>query len=153
MYIQCLSHLCLPSPTSFPLHPPPSLPGRTCSILLFSNFVEEKTRDNMKGIAFLLIWDKDTYTERLSELLPCTCVLQPALVHLYQTSSLLPGHLPIMASASLRLLYFPTYSEKMWHISHIQVLGFFPFPYSSCAHSLLSVWPMSNHTTAFVLGI
>jgi hypothetical protein len=38
-------------------------------------------------------------------LLPCTCVLQPELIHLYQTSSLLPGHLPILTSVILRLLY------------------------------------------------
>jgi hypothetical protein len=43
--------------------------------------------------------------ERFVALLPCTCVLQPKLVHLYQTSSLLPGHLPIVTSVSLRLLY------------------------------------------------
>jgi hypothetical protein len=66
-------------------------------------------------------------------LLPCTCVLQPTLVHRYQSSSLLPGHLPIAASASLRLLYLLLYRE---HINHIQILGFLPFPYSSCVCSL-----------------
>jgi hypothetical protein len=70
------------------------------------------------------------------------------LVHLYQTSSLLPDHHPIVASASLRLLYSLLYSG---HINHWQVLGFFPFFYSSCAHSPLSVWPMSNNITTFVL--
>jgi hypothetical protein len=44
----------------------------------------------------LLAWDKDSYTERFLALLPCTCILQPKLIHLYQTSSLLPGHLPIV---------------------------------------------------------
>jgi hypothetical protein len=83
-------------------------------------------------------------------LLPCTCVLQPILIHLYLTSSLLPSHLPMVASASLRLLYLLLYSE---HINHFQVLGFLPFPYSSCMHSPLSVWPMSNNITAFVLGL
>jgi hypothetical protein len=70
------------------------------------------------------------------------------LVHLYQTSSLLPGPLPIVVSASLRLLYSLLYSE---HIKYFQVLGFLPFP--SCAQSPLSVWPMSNNITAFVLGL
>jgi hypothetical protein len=37
----------------------------------------------------LLVWDKDSYTERFLALLPCTCVLQPEFVCLYQTSSLL----------------------------------------------------------------
>jgi hypothetical protein len=46
-------------------------------------------------------------------LLPCTCVLKPTLVHLCQTSSLLPGPLPIVASASLRLLYLLHYSEHI----------------------------------------
>jgi hypothetical protein len=69
-------------------------------------------------------------------LLPCTCVLQPELIHLYQTSSLLPGPLPIEASVSLRLLYSFLYRE---HINHIQVLGFLPFPYLSRVHSPLSV--------------
>jgi hypothetical protein len=79
--------------------------------------------------------------------LPCTCILQPTLAHLYQISSLLPGPFPILASASLRLLYLLLYSE---HINHIQVLGFLPFPYSFCMCSPLSVWPMSNNITAFV---
>jgi hypothetical protein len=48
----------------------------------------------------LIVWDKDNNTERFLVLLPCTCVLQPTLVHLYQTSSLFPGSLPIVASAS-----------------------------------------------------
>jgi hypothetical protein len=74
-------------------------------------------------------------------LLPYTCVLQPTLVHLYQTSSLLPSRLPIVAFASLSLLYLVLYSE---HINHIQVSGFLPLPYSSHAHSPFSVWPMSN---------
>jgi hypothetical protein len=51
-------------------------------------------------------------------LLPCTCVFQPILVHLYQTFSLLPGHLHIVVSATLRLLYLLSYSG---HISHTQL--------------------------------
>jgi hypothetical protein len=62
-------------------------------------------------------------------LLPWTCTLQPPLVHLRQTSSLLPGSHPIVASTSLRLFYLLLYSE---HIKHIQVLGFLP----------LVLWPM-----------
>jgi hypothetical protein len=99
---------------------------------------------------FLLFWDKDSYIERFLALLPCTCILQPTLVHLCQTSLLLPGHLPIVASASLKLLYLLLYSE---HMNHIQVLGFLPFPYFSRVCSPLSVWPMSNNITAFVLGL
>jgi hypothetical protein len=137
-----LTHMCIHC-----FHP--QLLGRTCSAL-FSDFVEEKTRDNKEVILLLLVWDKDSYIEKFLTLLPCTCVLQPTLVRLYQTSLLLPGLLPIVASVSVRLLYSLLYSE---HINHIQVLGFLPFPYSSRAHSPLSVWPMSNNITAFVLGL
>jgi hypothetical protein len=83
-------------------------------------------------------------------LLLCTCVWQPELIHLYQISSLLPGHLPIVTSVSLRLLYLLLYSG---HIKHFQVLGFLPFPYSSRTCSHLSMWPMSNNITAIVLGL
>jgi hypothetical protein len=119
-----------------------------CLFLQF--FWRENIADNKKDIAFLLVWDKDSYTERFLALFPCTCVLQPTLVHLCQTSSLLPGPLPIVASSSLRLLYSLLYSG---HINHIQVLGFLPFPYSSCVQSPLSVWHMSSNITAFVLGL
>jgi hypothetical protein len=94
----------------------------------------------------LIVWDKDSYTERFLVLLPCTSVLQPTLVHLCQTSSPLLGPLPIVASANLRLLYFLLYNE---HINHIQVLGSLSFPYFSHAQSPLSVWLMSNNITAY----
>jgi hypothetical protein len=98
----------------------------------------------------LLVWDKNSYTERLLALLPCTCVLQTTFVHLYQTSSVFSGPLPIVASFSLRLLYPLPYSE---HINHIQVLGFLSFAYFSHVHSTLRVWPMTNNITAFVSGL
>jgi hypothetical protein len=112
----------------------PSPPGRTCSTLLSSDFVEEKhIKDDKKNIAFLLVWDKDSYIGRFLLLFPCTCVLQPQLIHLKQTSSLLPSPLPIVAIvASLRLLYLFLYSE---HINHLQVFGFISLPYPSCVFS------------------
>jgi hypothetical protein len=106
---------------------------------LFSSFVEEKTCDKKTNIAFLLVWDGDSYTGRFLVLLPCICLLQPRLVHLYQTSLLLPSPLSIVASTSLRLLYLFTYSE--------QVFGFLPFPYPSPVCSPLSVWPVFNNIT------
>jgi hypothetical protein len=72
------------------------------------------------------------------------------LVHLCQTSSLLPGHFPIVASAGLRLLYSLLYSG---HINHIQDLGFLPFPYSFHAHSPFSVLSMPSNIAGFVLGL
>jgi hypothetical protein len=100
------------------LVPPPPMPpfsGRTYSI--FSDFVEEKTQRH----TVFAIWDEDSYAERFLAMLPCTCVLQCTLIHLYQTSSLLSGHLPIVASDNLRLLYLLLNRE---HINHIQVLRF-----------------------------
>jgi hypothetical protein len=119
---------------------PASRQNLFCTVLLQFCW-REKIRDNKKDIMFLLVWDKDSYIEGFLALLPCTCVLQPTLVHLYQTSSLLSSPLPIVASASLRLLYLLLNRE---HINHNQVLGFLPCPYSSRVHSPLNVWPMSN---------
>jgi hypothetical protein len=133
--------------------PPPSQPP-TSRKNLFHSLLQfcwrENTRDNKKVIVFLLVWDKDSYTERFLVLFPCTCVLKSTLVHFYQTSSLLLGHFPIVASDNLRLLYLLLNRE---HINHFQVLGFLPFPYFSHACSPLSVWPMSNNISAFVLGL
>jgi hypothetical protein len=136
------SHILLP-PTWLPLR-------QTLFCPLFQFGWRENISNNKTDRTFLLAWDKDSSTERLLILLPCTYVLQPKLVHLYQTSSLLLGHFPIVASVNLRLLYLLLYS---WHLKHFQVLGFLPFPYSSCTHSPLSMWPMSNNMIAFVSGL
>jgi hypothetical protein len=124
----------------------------TCT--LFHQFLQfcwrENLRDHKKDIAFLLVWDKDSYTERFLGLPPCTCVLQSSLVHFYQTYLLLLGLIPIVAPANLRLLYLLLNKE---HINHIWVLGFLPFAYSTHVCSPLSVWPTPNNITAFVLGL
>jgi hypothetical protein len=80
----------------------------------------------------LLVWDKDSYTESLV-LLPCTCILQPILVHFYQISSVLLCPPPIVASANLKLFYLLFNKE---HINHIQVLVSFPFSLPLCAFCL-----------------
>jgi hypothetical protein len=82
-------------------------------------FCRRKTiKDNKKNMAFLLVCNKDSYIGRFFVLFPCCiCVLQPNLHHLYQTSSLLLNPIPIVALASLRLLYSFLYSD---HINHIQ---------------------------------
>jgi hypothetical protein len=72
------------------------------------------------------------------------------LVHPCQTSPLLPGPHPTMASAILILLYSLLYGE---HIKDIQVLGFLPFPYLSHEGSPLRVWPMSTNISTFILGL
>jgi hypothetical protein len=134
--------------TLFMPTPPLSLSGQNLFCLLVLWFCwRENVRDNKKYISFLLLWDKDSW---FLALLLCTCELQPKLVHVYQTSLLLPGPLPRVASASLRLFYLLLYSEC---INHFQVLGLLSFPYFSRVCSLLSVWSMSNNITAFVLGL
>jgi hypothetical protein len=101
MCIHCLGHLS---------HPPPNpASGQNLFCPLVLRFCwRRNTTDGKKGIAFLLVWGKDRYTERFLMLLPCTSVLQPTLAHLCQTSSLLPGPLPIVVSASLGLPYSPS---------------------------------------------
>jgi hypothetical protein len=141
MCIHCLGHLSPLPPFPLLTSPPPLF----CPLVLRFCW-RENIRDNRKDIVFLLVWDKDSYTERFLVLLPRTCALQPTLVHFYQTSSLLPSPLPIVASASLRLLYLLVYNG---HISYIQVFGFLPFPYLSQTRSPLGVWPMSNNITVF----
>jgi hypothetical protein len=134
---------------SHPLHSPLLL-SRIISTLFLQLTWRENIVDNKKDKVFLLLWGKDSYTERFLVLLPCTCVLQHTLAHLYQTSLQLPGPLPIVASASWTLLYLLLYSK---HNNNIQVLGFLPFPYTSSASSSLRVWPLSKNITAFVLGL
>jgi hypothetical protein len=46
--------LFVPPPPSLSLSPPNPLPGKTCSALFFSSFVEEKTGDYKKAMLFLL---------------------------------------------------------------------------------------------------
>jgi hypothetical protein len=108
----------------------------------------ESIRDNKKDITLLLAWDKDSYTERFLALLPCTCVLQPTLVHLCQTSSLLPGPLPIVVSVSLRLfapLQWAHQPHTSFRFPFLSLFLLFVFPFSG--------WPLSNNITVFVLGL
>jgi hypothetical protein len=93
MCIHCLGHLS-PEPPALSL-PTPQI--QFCW--------REDISNNKKDIAILLVWDKDNKTESFLALLPCKCVLQPELVHLYQAFSQHPGHPPIVTSVSLRLLY------------------------------------------------
>jgi hypothetical protein len=91
-------------------------------------------KDNKKNMAILLVWDKASYTERFLALLSCTCVLHPTLVHLCQTSLLLPIPLPLVASAPLQWAHQP----------HC------PIP---SMHVLPLMWPVPNNIAAFVLGL
>jgi hypothetical protein len=58
----------MPTPSTLP-------PGRTCSALLFSDFVEEKNiKDNKRNMLFLLVSDKDNNTRRFFVLFLYICV-------------------------------------------------------------------------------
>jgi hypothetical protein len=71
-------------PTPSPPTPFASRQNMFCPLLQFCWWEDIST--NKKDVIFLLVWGKDSYTERFLALLPCTCVLQPELIHLYQTS-------------------------------------------------------------------
>jgi hypothetical protein len=92
----------------------PSLLGRTCSTTLVLRFCwRENIKDNKKDTAFLLVWDKNSYTERFLVLLPCLCVFHPTLICLYQTSSL-PSHSGLchLAPFWMNILFLAFHCDK-----------------------------------------
>jgi hypothetical protein len=119
MCIHCLGHL--PSP---PPPPPPTSRHNLFCPLLLRYCWRENISNNMKDIAFLLVWDKNSYTERFLALLPCTCVLQPTLIHLYQTSLLLPSPLPI--GPILTVIISDRASLIVWHRAYPVILSYLP---------------------------
>jgi hypothetical protein len=124
MYIHCLEHFShLPLSCITPPLPLPSRQKLFCPFLQFC--WREDISNNKKDKAIFASWDKDSYTEKFLALLPCTSVLQPELIHLNPTSSLLPSHLPKLTFIILRLLYLLLCSAD---IKHVQVLGFLPIP-------------------------
>jgi hypothetical protein len=132
MCIHCLGHFSSLSP-AHPHLPHTSIISRQnafCHLLQFC--WREDISNKKKDILFSLVWGKDSYTERFLTWLPCTSVLQPELIHLYLTSSLLPGHLPIVTSVILRLLYYLLYNTsntfKFW-VSYLSL--FFMYLFSS----------------------
>jgi hypothetical protein len=73
-----------PYSPSYPFSPSPPLShgcqpsslGRTCSALLFSDFVEEKREEiKKKNMTILLVLDKDSYTRSFLLIFPCIYVL------------------------------------------------------------------------------
>jgi hypothetical protein len=71
LYVYTLFEPPHPSPLTTPL----SGQKLFCPLLQFH--LRENIRNNKKDIAFLLVWDKDSYTETFLALLPCICELQP----------------------------------------------------------------------------
>jgi hypothetical protein len=83
----------------------------------------------------LLVWDKDSYTERFLVLLPCTCVLQPELLIYTRlfTTSRSPSH------SGLCQFKITLFAPLQWAHKTLSSFGFPTFPYSSCMNSPLSV--------------
>jgi hypothetical protein len=75
-------------------------------VLPCSSILLKRKQEIIRKTSFLLAWDKDRYTERFVALLPFTCIIQPKFVHLYQISSLLPGHLLIVSSVQFKITLF-----------------------------------------------
>jgi hypothetical protein len=98
-----------------------------CPLLQFS--WREDINNNKKVIAFLLVWDKGSYTKKFLALLPRTWVSQPKLIHLYQTSSLVL----MLISRGLKILYSFLFRE---YTSHIHLLKFLLSP------SFSYIWPV-----------
>jgi hypothetical protein len=66
-HIFAFTYTCPPPP--IPLVQTPSTHGRTYSTLLFSNFVEENTRQ--KKMTYFLVCDKGSYTGSFLVIFPC----------------------------------------------------------------------------------
>jgi hypothetical protein len=78
----------------------------------------------------LLVWDKDSYTERF----PSTCVLKPKLIHLSDlfTTSQSPSH------SDLCHFKVTIFSSSTVGTSNTFKLGFLPFPIPPvCARPLV----------------
>jgi hypothetical protein len=72
-YVHTLFMPFLPPSSHALLYPPTPITSRQNIFCLLLQFCwRENIRDNQKNIAFLLVWDKDSYTERFLALLPCT---------------------------------------------------------------------------------
>jgi hypothetical protein len=80
---------------------------------------------------------------------PCICVLLLQWILLFQSSSLLPSPLPMVA---LAILNFRIHSCTVSTSTSFKFLVSFPYPIPPMC-SLSLVWPVSHNITAFVLGL
>jgi hypothetical protein len=118
-----------------------------CPLLQFC--WREDISNSKKDIVFLLVWDKDSCTERFLVLLPYTCVLQLKLAYLPDpfTTSQSPSH------SDLCRFKVTILATLQWAYQTLSSFWFPIFHYSSCVCSPFSMWPVSNNITAFVLGL
>jgi hypothetical protein len=108
----------------------------------------EDISNNKEDKAFLLLWGKDSYTERFLALLPCTRVnytqMDSSLPDLF-TSSQSPSHIDLCHFKVTVL------SPPQWVHQTLSSFGFPICHHTSHVCSPLSMWPKSNNITAFVL--
>jgi hypothetical protein len=134
-----------PCPLSLPL-PPTLLASRQnlfCPPLQFC--WRENIRDNKKDIAFLLAWDKGSYTEipNIGSMHICiTTQIGSSVPDLFTTSR-------SPSQSDLCQFKITLFTPLQWAHQTLSSFRFPTFPYSSCMCSPLSMWPMSN-ITAFV---
>jgi hypothetical protein len=81
--------------------PPPTWatpPHRTSSALL-QLCRRKNIKDKKRNTMFVLVFDKESYTGSFFVSFPCIHVRQLQLIHLFQSSLLLPSPLPMVAPA------------------------------------------------------
>jgi hypothetical protein len=105
---------------------------------------------NNKKDSIFASWDKDSYTERFLALLPCTSVLQFKLIISTRPLHYFPVTFPYWPLFVLRLTIL---DPLQWAHETLSSFGFPTFPYSSCMCPSLSMWPMINNITEFVLDL
>jgi hypothetical protein len=125
MYIHCLGHFS-PLPPSLTLPPlRTSVPGRSRSALLLTDFVEERHKHNKEDKVFLLVMLR-LYRKipTITPMYPCVTTM---LIQFQLIFTLVPDPPLMITSVALRFLYYFLWSAD---IKHFHVLGFLPISIS-----------------------
>jgi hypothetical protein len=135
------------SPSS-PLPPQPLFTYRNLFCVLALQFC---WRENIiRKTAFLLVWDKDKLYREIPIIASIKMCIAThigwSLPDLFTTSW-------FSSHSGLCQFKITVFAPLQWAHQPHSSFSFLPFPYSFCVHSPLSVWPMSNNITAFVLGL
>jgi hypothetical protein len=69
------SYTLSPPPAHLWYQPPTTATGRTCSTLLFSDFVGKKKEKRQKHDIFFCVWDKGSYTGSFLVIFPYIYIL------------------------------------------------------------------------------